>query len=316
MNLSTMEDLTRNNTNPDLFDRLRQIFGEGWYEFQTRNLPPLNTQLISYRDRGWVSISFRPDSSETDECIIGKYLSKLTFRELNSTDDNGASILHLAVDYDRGGQDGRDPSCRWKTCTGENIVKWLLDNPSFSQQGAQASWGNESLWGGDRGRSSGTALHKAFFGQLPRNMRFFSENHGGDFGKSFVARAALRTLLSHDGFMKSNANALNEKGLSALEYAITLATARSWKMQNIFFSDGARFDQRMDCAIGDYEGDYQESIEKLLQNKYLQIHRTFGVIFHNSWTGSLFGARATRAQWEIHRGLGVTTRDESSSGNV
>ena len=126
--------------NLTLFKRLCNIFGEIYYDKEMKDLRPGYHRLISYRDKGWVSYDFLAyGTSETDESIIQKYLSKLTFQELNSTDENGISILHLAVQYNRGGQTGNQPSCEdtLGKSTTNNIVKWLLDNPSFYQEGAQ-----------------------------------------------------------------------------------------------------------------------------------------------------------------------------------
>eukprot|EP00579_Thalassiosira_antarctica_P004287 CAMPEP_0201893842 /NCGR_PEP_ID=MMETSP0902-20130614/39515_1 /ASSEMBLY_ACC=CAM_ASM_000551 /TAXON_ID=420261 /ORGANISM="Thalassiosira antarctica, Strain CCMP982" /LENGTH=184 /DNA_ID=CAMNT_0048425745 /DNA_START=87 /DNA_END=638 /DNA_ORIENTATION=- len=182
--------------NLTLFKRLRHIFGEIHYDNEMKDVRPGYHRRISYRDKGWVSYDFLAHSSETDESIISKYLSKLTFQELNSTDENGISILHLAVQYNRGGQTGGQPSDEYTLgkSTTNNIVKWLLDNPSFCQEGAKGTWENDKY----NESPNGTALHFAFCAQIPMKLVFCSENHGGRFGQSFVSSQALDSMLDHE----------------------------------------------------------------------------------------------------------------------
>ena len=221
---------------------------------------------------------------DSDEQIITKYLSRLTFEELNALNENGISILHLAVHYNRGGQYGMEPSCgAVKTGSSRNIVQWLLENQSFYQKGVQGTWNMEDY--NDWNQPSGTALHLAFCAQVPKNMQFCSENHGGDFGTSFIAGEALDAMMKNKAFMHANINTLNRDGQSVLEFAVQMASNRFQRMPNIFFSDGGRFGERtargslihMDGAIGKYISEYQHYIEKLLQSEYIRSNGMFGL---------------------------------------
>lgn len=89
-----------------LFKGLQNLFGESHYDDMTKDLQPNYWRTYAYRNSFRVCIDRGAQRFPTDQDIIKSHLSKLTHDELNAIDSNGASILHLAVQYNRCGQNG------------------------------------------------------------------------------------------------------------------------------------------------------------------------------------------------------------------
>jgi ankyrin repeat protein len=211
-----------------LFNGLKNVFGESRYENIKRNW-----QRFAYRNKDsacmFPTFGNFPGFGQalTDEEIIDKHLSKLTYDELNAIDENGVSILHLAVQYNRGGQTDHPTT---EKETNKNIVKWLLENPAFNQEDAKGKFSTENY---ERNPPRGNAFHLAFAAQIPRGITFYSENHGGQFGNTFVASKALESMLNHENFARAYVNSCNGDGQSVLEYALRKATGRLHDGSNI-----------------------------------------------------------------------------------
>ncbi len=275
-----------------LFKCLQNLFGESHYDEMTKDLQPNYWRLYSYRNVFRVCIDYGAERFPTDQDIIKSHLSKLTHDELNAIDSNGASILHLAVQYNRCGQNGYSNPCKE---THKNIVKWLIHNPAFNQGSANGAFRSEKhddfLFTRLHG-ISGNAFHLAFAAQVPRNIQFHSENFGGELGNTYVAGGALDVMLNNENFARAHINACNQSGHSVLEYALQMAMERLDKIDRITFTDAFgegktySFDQRIDCSIGSYAEDYPDNIQKLLECKYLRLHNTFGVVMMSNEEGN------------------------------
>eukprot|EP00956_Cyclotella_meneghiniana_P027851 scaffold63518_cov42-Cyclotella_meneghiniana.AAC.5 len=252
--------------NDAIIERFRKLFGEDYYNSRKRRG---FTNFIAYRDRG-VFYSF--ENIATDEEIIKDHLEGLSFDELNAIDKNGISLLHLAVFYNRAGQNG----CGFlynKKQTDKNIVRWLLENDSFYQKGVQGCYTYYI-----HKSQSGTALHLAFSAAIDWPLlEFNSENHGGRFGWNFVAGEAIESLLDNEAWARENINSLNKDGLSALEVAVKMAVDRCLKASNIVFSDGSRYGSNQDGSIFQYHYDFPRSIQQLMDNPFIRIYRMFGL---------------------------------------
>ena len=279
-----------------LFKRLQLVFGESNYGDMTEDLQPNHWRLFSYRNKERVCVDYITRTSPTDQAIIKRHLSKLTYDELNATDANGASILHLAVQYNRCGQTGY--SNTWNE-THKNIVKWLLQNPAFNQESANGAFLSEKYEHGYYVKNplrlhgiSGNAFHLAFAAQVPRDIQFCSENFGGELGSTYVAGGALDVMLREENFARAHVNSCNQHGHSVLEYALQMAMERLDKIDFIIFNDAYgkgktySFDETSDCSILTYARDYPKNIQKLLECKYLRLHNTFGVVMMSNEEGN------------------------------
>lgn len=267
-----------------LFKGLQHVFGESQYKEITENLEHIfHRRPIAYRDKEFVCVDFVRRESPSDKDIINSHLSKLTYDELNAIDDNGVSILHLAVQYNRGGQTGFYRYMDKET--NKNIVKWLLDNPAFNQEDAKGKFYSEKyvLY---PPMCRGNAFHLAFAAQVPKGIQFNSENHGGEFGSTYVAGGALDIMLNHENFARAHINSCNEDGHSVLEYALRMAMARLSKIDSIIFNGYKAFDEYRDCSIMIYAEDYPSNIQKLLGCKHLRVHSTFGVVMTSNEGGN------------------------------
>uniref|UniRef100_A0A7S2Q2D3 MYND-type domain-containing protein n=1 Tax=Skeletonema marinoi TaxID=267567 RepID=A0A7S2Q2D3_9STRA len=272
-----------------LFKGLQNVFGESQYKEITENLEHIfYMRPIPYRDKEYVCVDFISEESPSDKDIINSHLSKLTYDELNALDDNGASILHLAVQYNRGGQTGS--YSRMDKETNNNIIKWLLDNPAFNQEDAKGKFCSEKyvLYQDllNPPMCRGNALHLAFAAQVPKGIQFYSENHGGEFGSTYVAGGALDIMLNHKKFARAHINSCNEDGHSVLEYALQMAMARLRKIDSIIFVGYKAFDECYDCSKIDYAEDYPSNIQKLLRCKNLRVHSTFGIVMTSNEEGN------------------------------
>lgn len=170
--------------------------------------------------------------------------------------------------------------------THRNIVKWLLANPAFNQEDARGKFYSEKY---SVNTPKGNAFHLAFAAQVPRDKYFYSENHGGNFGKTYVAEGALDAMLSHESFARAHINSCNEDGHSVLEYALEMAMERFSKMGRICFLTRAgvqSFDECIDISISTYAEDYTLNIQKLLECKHLRLHSTFGVVMISNEEGN------------------------------
>jgi hypothetical protein len=285
---------------PVLFKFLQNAFGESRYEELTDDLEPFHIRLFRYRLKACVCVDSIGKTSPTDADIINNHLSTLTYDELNATDDNGASILHLAVQYNRGGQQGWTSSQDMSKETNKNIVKWLLDNPAFNQEDAKGKFHHDKYLNIHPPLCRGNAFHLAFAARVPENIQFNSENFGGEFGNTYVAGEALDTMLNHENFARAHVNSCNENGHSVLEYALQMAMARLSKIgeppfqpklgAKIFFNDRdgsyMHFNKRCDSSILEYTYDYSSNITKLLGCKHLRVHGTFGIVMISNKGGN------------------------------
>lgn len=287
---------------------IKNVFGECQYKEVGLKLQRFHMRYIAYRDASSVcyllNLTGEATNLKTDEEIIKDTLSKLTYDELNATDDNGASILHLAVQYNRAGQIDEHASFGMAKETNKNIVKWLINNPAFNQEDAKGKFHHENYTpmvpngGGDRKPvhlRRGNALHLAYSAQVPKHITFYSENHGGDFGNLYVASEALDSMLSNEHFTKAHINSCNEDGLTVLEYALQMAMVRLSKIGEppnqpdldiITFNNWARFDKCRDTSIFVYAGDYSTNIKKLLKCTHLRVHGMFGIVMISNVGGN------------------------------
>ena len=257
--------------NDAIIERFRKLFGED-YLGRRKEEGFTNYIPYRYRDRGTF---YKHYGDPNDEQIIKDHLEGLTFDELNAIDENRISLLHLAINYNRAGQNGRGFWYNKKdSCENRNIVWWLLENDSFYQKGVQGTHGIYF----DGNCKHGTALHLAFCAKIQRpRLEFFSENHGGKFGNDFVACEAIESLLDNEAWARANINSLNKDGLSALDLAVKMAALRCRVAGNIVFRDGSRFGQKIDISISTYESDYPTGIGKLMKSPFIRIHNTFGL---------------------------------------
>jgi hypothetical protein len=176
---------------------------------------------------------------------------------------NGESILHIAVNYDRAGQNLRQSSGRNKieTAPEKNIVKWLLNNPDFVHTGTLTSAG-------------GTVFHSALEAHIPDRMTFISESER--LGCDFVAFGALQTLLD-DETSKRLINVPDRHERSPLEFAMIKGASRNRELVQIVSVNGRQILTHLDTSLTHFFNDYVTAMLGLLDNRYLRLHGVFGV---------------------------------------
>jgi hypothetical protein len=165
----------------------------------------------------------------------------------------------------------------------KNIVKWLLQNPDFVHVGTATN------------SERRTAFHSALKAHIPAlEMRFCSENYGGNLGHTFVANGALQTMLMDDETARRLINVPDAKGRSPLAFAMALGATRIEKGRSplafamalgatriddlsfICARDG-KISGLSDTSLAYFFSDYERAMLRMLDNRFLRLHGVFGV---------------------------------------